>query len=152
MAYKDAFSGAPWYEDWDVLDAQKIFEQAYSQKDFKGRIALVDESCLGFCFAYKVPLQDTRTVAFSKINEKLESSSYNGAFYLAECGVKRNYQNKGIGRAMISSLKNELENLVFRTKNPAMISLLEKEYDMPAKFLFSDPVQSEREWFGVSLK
>ena len=151
-AYQNTFEGPPWFENWNIEDVSKLISEAYSQKGFKGLILEKEKLVLGFAFGYSVPNKDTKTVKFSKINRMLLEKGWQNSFYLAECGVIQNYQNKNIGNNLISKLKEKSPELIFRTTNPNMIKVIEKQYSQPVEILFNDPIELERNWYGVRTK
>jgi len=153
IAYKDTFAGPPWFEKWTNEEVRKIISEAYFMDNFKGKVITDSKNILGFTLRYQIPNFDTQTVAFSQINNLLLERGWNDCFYLAECGVIQNFQRQGLGKLLISSLKEDISNLVFRTTNPNLIKTIESVYKQEVTTLFKDPIKQEREWCGVrSLK
>ena len=71
---------------------------------------------------------------------------------MAECGVKQSYQANNLGKILLESLSEEVDELVFRTTNPSMKKAITKAYGKDLETLFMDPVETEREWYGVKRK
>lgn len=150
-AYIDTFAGYPWYESWSYSEVESLVEEAYNKYNFKGRAIYPDSKPRGFVFGYEVPEQDTDTVAFSQIKEDLAKIGWEDSFYLAECGVEQKFQKQGLGSMLVSSLKDDIDKLVFRTTNSYMIKVIENQFEQSVKSLIRDPV-NEREWYGVMKK
>lgn len=151
-AYKNTFAGPPWFETWEDTQVNNLILEAFEKEKFIGKLILnPNDLCLGFAFGYQVPKYNSQTVNFEKITQNLENLGWNNSFYLAECGVIQNSQNQGLGSLLISDLANSTDNLVFRTTNSNMIKTIENQFGK-VESLFYDPIETNRQWYGVRKK
>jgi len=151
--YQDTFAGSPWFENWSSVEVKEIIQEALNQDEFVGKVIKQSslDDILAFVWGYKVPSVNTQTVCFSQIYDKLKELGKEDFFYLAECGVIQESQNKGLGKLILEEFQKEVPNLIFRTKNENMLKVIEDVYG-EIRELFYDPVNSDRMWYEVSRK
>lgn len=87
----EVFNREPWNDEWEPEKAKQYLLDFYHTPGFLGLVALEGEEVIGFLFGVK-------RVWWS-----------GDEFFVHEMCVKSNQQNKGIGKAMMDRLLEELE-------------------------------------------
>lgn len=106
--YVKTFSAPPWNEDWTISRASERLGHFYHSLGFQGVIAIQDETVAGFVLG------------------NIEPYSNGPIFYLRETCTAAEYQNRGIGTAMLKQLEVRLQ-----LKGVSSIYLV-TERDIPA--------------------
>lgn len=88
----EIFNDHPWNDKWTVERAEHYLSDYYHTPGFTGVLALEENEIVGFIYGVSKVWWDG--------NE----------FYIHEMGVKRNFQNKGIGKALLNHLIKELDS------------------------------------------
>ncbi|MFJ7859139.1 GNAT family N-acetyltransferase [Peribacillus sp. NPDC097206] len=86
----EVFNDEPWNDEWTCTKAEKYLLSFYQTPGFLGILAVENDEILGFIFG---------------VNRVWWSGD---EFFINEMCVKTQYQNKGIGRAMLNHLIKEL--------------------------------------------
>lgn len=102
QAFIDIFNAEPWYDEWTFDRAKQYISDFYHTPHFFGLLALDKDQIIGFIYG--------TTRAWWSGNE----------FYINEMGVKMEYRNQGIGRALLEQLaqaleENHIDNFVLLT-------------------------------------
>lgn len=84
------FANPPWNENWTIELALKRLQNTYNIAGFYGIFAKNENQIIGF--------------ALGHIEQYIEDNT----FYLKEMCVAENYQNTGIGTAIINKLQKDL--------------------------------------------
>ncbi len=129
LAYKQAFEGKPWGEEWPMDKActtiKRYIEDVKKGKSFITLLSPEDneKEIIGFSIMYSNYLIDI-------IGENGKPFKYQG-YYLSEFGIIPEYQKKGLGKILLKSvlqklLKDGVVRYTFRTINDIMVKLSKK--------------------------
>ena len=91
-AFIEVFNGEPWNDEWIFTNAKKYLLNFYQTPGFLGVLAVENDEILGFIFG---------------VNRVWWSGD---EFFINEMCVRTQYQNKGIGKAMLNHLIKELHS------------------------------------------
>ena len=88
----EVFNDVPWNDEWTFTKAKKYLLNFYQTPGFLGVLAVENNEILGFIFG---------------VNRVWCSGD---EFFINEMCVRKQYQNKGIGKAMLNHLIKELHS------------------------------------------
>lgn len=97
-AFQMAFNESPYSENFDFETMQSFLDET-EEKDYLGRIALVDNNVVGFAWGYRIESgmsSDFPDEIFGPETELSEGDSY----YFEELGVLPDYRGQGIGKEL----------------------------------------------------
>lgn len=89
--FMEVFNDAPWHDEWTFERAQQYLADFYHTPGFWGLLAMENQAIIGFVYGVK-------------------KAWWSGdEFYIHEIGVKKEWQQKGIGRKLLDELVKEMK-------------------------------------------
>jgi hypothetical protein len=143
----------------DVINQDKLIEEAINMSGFSGYVVLDGSRIIGFTWGYSIPTKRTESVNFPQVVPALQTLGIDPsqAFYGAESGVIESYQSKGIGKLLVSkrtlaAFESDYKTFVNRTINPRMRAVLKNIFSgTEPKVLFKDP-ETGSQWFSWDFR
>lgn len=91
QAFVDIFNDDPWNDEWTFERARQYISDFYHTPHFVGVLAMENDQVVGFIYG-------------------VVRAWWSGSeFYINEMGVRSEYRNQGIGRALLEQLEKALE-------------------------------------------
>lgn len=131
----------------DFIDQRRLIEEAIEKDGFIGVILRESERPTGFSWGYRIPSTRTFSVDFPSLIPELVKRGLDPkrTFYGAELGVIEEKQKRGLGllastARLVEANKQSYEDLLVRTKNEAVLSILRRIFSgREEEYLFDDP-------------
>lgn len=143
------FNGPPFFEDWNEKTATAELEYSKNQQTFRGLV--LSREPIGLTWGYLLPQKNSGRVDYETICDALETYNMDSnTFYLSEVAIRQEDRGKGYGSLLVKNLDDIIDekNIVFRTKNPAMVAVGKKVWGEPVFVIDEESSYSGGEVYG----